>query len=91
MWVNIQRLTGVSHCANVVWPDLAVDAVNLDIPAGCMAGFIGPARVGKSSRLALISGARKIQAGRVNALGGDMAKARHRNAVCPYRRLARSV
>ena len=23
MWVNIQRLTGVAHCANVVWPDLA--------------------------------------------------------------------
>ena len=22
MWVNIQRLTGVAHCANVVWPDL---------------------------------------------------------------------
>jgi hypothetical protein len=23
MWVNIQRLTGVAHCANVVWRDLA--------------------------------------------------------------------
>jgi hypothetical protein len=23
MWVNIQRITGVAHCANVVWPDLA--------------------------------------------------------------------
>ena len=22
MWVNIQRITGVAHCANVVWPDL---------------------------------------------------------------------
>src|SRR5262245_51329643 len=22
MWVNIQRITGVPHCANVVWPDL---------------------------------------------------------------------
>jgi hypothetical protein len=22
MWVNIQRLTGVAHCANGVWPDL---------------------------------------------------------------------
>jgi ribosome-dependent ATPase len=62
---------------------LAVDAVDLDIPAGCMVGFIGPDGVGKSSLLALISGARKIQAGRVAVLGGDMAKARHRNAVCP--------
>jgi hypothetical protein len=23
MWVNIQRITGVAHCANVVWRDLA--------------------------------------------------------------------
>ena len=23
MWVNIQRITGGHHCANVVWPDLA--------------------------------------------------------------------
>jgi hypothetical protein len=23
MWVNIQRITGATHCANVVWPDLA--------------------------------------------------------------------
>jgi predicted ATPase len=22
MWVNIQRITGVAHCANVMWPDL---------------------------------------------------------------------
>src|SRR5262249_20231661 len=22
MWVNIQRITGVAHCANVAWPDL---------------------------------------------------------------------
>jgi ribosome-dependent ATPase len=62
---------------------VAVDAVDLDIPAACMVGFIGPDGVGKSSLLALISGARKIQGGRVDVLGGDMAKARHRNAVCP--------
>ena len=27
MWVNIQRITGVPHCANVVWPDLDEAAV----------------------------------------------------------------
>jgi hypothetical protein len=27
MWVNIQRIIGVAHCANVVWPDLAGEAV----------------------------------------------------------------
>jgi hypothetical protein len=25
MWVNIQRIIGVAHCANVVWPDLVLD------------------------------------------------------------------
>jgi hypothetical protein len=24
MWVNIQRITGVAHCANVVWRDLVL-------------------------------------------------------------------
>ena len=62
---------------------VAVSAVDLDIPAGCMVGFIGPDGVGKSSLLALLAGARKIQTGRVDVLGGDMAKARHRHAVCP--------
>ena len=28
MWVNIQRLTGVAHCANVVWPDLEEEGVH---------------------------------------------------------------
>ena len=36
----------------------ALDGINLDIPAGCMAGLIGPDGVGKSSLLALIAGAR---------------------------------
>ena len=28
MWVNIQRITGVPHCANVVWPDLVHSQVH---------------------------------------------------------------
>jgi len=62
---------------------LTLDDVNLEIPAGCVVGFIGPDGVGKSSLLALLSGARKIQSGSVEVLGGNMADARHRNAVCP--------
>jgi len=62
---------------------VAVDAVDLDLPAACMLGFIGPDGVGKSSLLALIAGVRTIQVGRVDVLGGDMAKTRHRQAVCP--------
>jgi ribosome-dependent ATPase len=61
----------------------ALDGVTLDHPAGRMVGLIGPDGVGKSSLLALISGARRIQEGRVEVLGGDMADASHRQAVCP--------
>jgi ribosome-dependent ATPase len=39
--------------------------------------------VGKSSLLALVAGARAIQQGQVQVLGGDMASVAHRNAVCP--------
>ncbi|WP_295402250.1 ribosome-associated ATPase/putative transporter RbbA [uncultured Thiocystis sp.] len=62
---------------------VALDAITLDLPAGRMVGLLGPDGVGKSSLLALLSGARAIQEGRVRALGGDMASARHRGRVCP--------
>jgi len=61
----------------------ALDAVNLDIPAGKMVGMIGPDGVGKSSLFSLIAGARAMQSGRIMVLGGDMAEARHRRLVCP--------
>ncbi|MCA0185224.1 MAG: ATP-binding cassette domain-containing protein, partial [Proteobacteria bacterium] len=61
----------------------ALDGVTLDIPAGCMVGLIGPDGVGKSSLLALVAGARAVQQGRVEALGGDMGSKRHRDLVCP--------
>ena len=62
---------------------VAVDGVDLDIPAGCMVGMIGPDGVGKSSLLSLVAGARAVQEGRVEVLGGDMARKRHRDTVCP--------
>ncbi|MFH5926668.1 ribosome-associated ATPase/putative transporter RbbA [Roseomonas xinghualingensis] len=61
----------------------ALEAISLIVPAGCMAGFIGPDGVGKSSVLSLIAGARAVQSGRVEVLGGDMAAARHRDEVGP--------
>ncbi len=61
----------------------ALDAITLDIDAGRMVGLIGPDGVGKSSLLSLIAGARVIQEGRVEVLGGDMAGAQHRRLVCP--------
>ena len=62
---------------------VALDGIDLIIPAGCMAGFIGPDGVGKSTILALASGARKIQHGRVQVLGGDLGDREHRRLVCP--------
>ena len=61
----------------------ALEAVTLDIPAGCMVGLIGPDGVGKSSLLSLIAGARAIREGRIETLGGDMANSTHRSATCP--------
>ncbi|AIB15960.1 multidrug ABC transporter ATP-binding protein (plasmid) [Azospirillum argentinense] len=61
----------------------AIDGVSLDVPAGRVSGLIGPDGVGKSSLLSLMSGARALQEGTVEVLGGSMARARHRRAVCP--------
>lgn len=61
----------------------ALDGITLDLPAGCMVGVIGPDGVGKSSLFSLVAGARAIQTGRIEVLGGDMADSEHRRAVCP--------
>lgn len=62
----------------------ALDAITLDLPAGRMVGVIGPDGVGKSSLFSLIAGARAIQSGTIEVLGGDMASGKHRSAVCPH-------
>ena len=61
----------------------ALDDVSVRIPANQMVGLIGPDGVGKSSLLSLMSGARVLQQGQLQALGGDMRNRRHREAVCP--------
>ncbi|WP_296947538.1 ribosome-associated ATPase/putative transporter RbbA [uncultured Massilia sp.] len=76
----VARLAGVGLDYGKV---RALDRLDLDLPAGCVIGLIGPDGVGKSSLLALLSGARRIQRGTVMALGGDMASRRHRERVCP--------
>jgi ribosome-dependent ATPase len=61
----------------------ALDAVSLDLPGGRMVGLIGPDGVGKSSLLSLVAGARRVQTGRVEVLGGDVTDAGFRRAVSP--------
>ncbi|MEO9340415.1 ribosome-associated ATPase/putative transporter RbbA [Mesorhizobium sp. SB112] len=61
----------------------ALDGVSLDIPAGRMVGLIGPDGVGKSSLLSLIAGARRMQAGSLHVLDGDMRDGAHRRQACP--------
>ena len=77
---SVARLCAVTlHYGKTV----ALDNIDLEIPAGCMVGLIGPDGVGKSSLLSLLAGARAVKQGSVEVLGGDMASAAHRNAVCP--------
>jgi len=76
----VVRLQGVSLRHGKT---LALDDITLELPSGCMVGLIGPDGVGKSSLLSLVSGARALQQGRIEVLGGDIASARHRDLTCP--------
>ena len=68
----VAELEQVSH----LYKDThALRDISLNIPTGCMVGLIGPDGVGKSTLLALISGVRKLQQGRVTVLGQDMSSA----------------
>ncbi|GAW34905.1 putative ABC transporter ATP-binding protein YbhF [Roseovarius sp. A-2] len=62
----------------------ALDDITLDVPAGCMAGLIGPDGVGKSTLLALLAGVRRLQTGDLRVLNGDVRDRRHLRA-CNHR------
>ena len=76
----VANLAGLSHHYGKT---VALEGVDLAVPSGRMVGFFGPDGVGKSTLLAIVAGVRKIQNGKVEVLGGDMARAAHRRAVCP--------
>lgn len=76
----VASVTGITHAYGKI---RALSDIRLDIPAGQMVGLLGPDGVGKSTLLGLIAGARKLQLGDLNVLGGDMASARHREAIGP--------
>ncbi len=62
---------------------VALDSISLELPAGRTTGLIGPDGVGKSSLLALVAGARRIQDGSITVLGGDMASKQDRRQLGP--------
>ena len=56
----------------------ALDDVSLAVPAGRLAGLIGPDGVGKSTLLGLIAGVREPQAGHLDVLGADLREVKQR-------------
>lgn len=76
----VARLQGVTLRYGTV---LALDDIQLTLPAAQMIGLIGPDGVGKSSLLSLLAGARALQEGQLALLGGDMRKKSHRDLICP--------
>jgi ribosome-dependent ATPase len=62
---------------------VALDGISLEIPAGIMVGIVGPDGVGKSTLMALVAGSKKMQAGAITVLDGDIASVRHRREVGP--------
>ena len=80
MPTSVAKLSKVTHRYG---DNLALEDINLALPAGSMVGLIGPDGVGKSSLLAIIAGARAIQTGDVEVLGGSMRNSRFRNSVSP--------
>ncbi|MEX5729916.1 ribosome-dependent ATPase [Rhodovulum iodosum] len=76
----VAEAAGLSHRYGA---KAALSDVSLTLPAGRMVGLIGPDGVGKSTLLGLLAGVRRLQAGRLQVLGGDIAEAAHRRAVLP--------
>ena len=60
---------------------VAIQDVSLSIPSGSTTAFVGPDGVGKSTLLGLVAGVRRLQAGAIRTLGGDVRKSAHRDAV----------
>ena len=61
----------------------ALEDVSLAIPEGALVGLVGPDGVGKSTLLGLVTGAKRLQAGEIEVLGGSIADAGHRRRICP--------
>lgn len=63
---------------------LALDGLELSVPAGTVQGFLGPNGAGKSTTIRVLLGLIRADGGRASVLGGDPWK----DAVALHRRLA---
>lgn len=71
----------IRHVVHRYGKTLTLDRVDMAIPAGFMAGLIGPDGVGKSTLLGIAAGVTRVQQGQVRVLGADMAVAGERHAA----------
>jgi ribosome-dependent ATPase len=74
MGAVVARVEAVSHRYGAT---IALDDVTIEVPSRKMVGVIGPDGVGKSTLLALISGVRTIQSGKVVVFDQDVANRAH--------------
>jgi ABC-type glutathione transport system ATPase component len=74
----VARIEGVTQRYGTA---VALDAVTIELPAGCMVGCIGPDGVGKSSLLGIVTGARQVQSGNVFVLDADVEDSAHSGGV----------
>ncbi|WP_306114633.1 MULTISPECIES: ribosome-associated ATPase/putative transporter RbbA [unclassified Roseovarius] len=74
------RIAGVTHEYR---GHIALDDLTLNLPTGRLVGLLGPDGVGKSTLLGLIAGAKKLQIGAIDVLGGPIDNLWHRRKICP--------
>jgi ribosome-dependent ATPase len=72
--------TGVAYRYGKV---AALSDVSLSIQTGTATALVGPDGVGKSTLLALVAGVRRLQAGSIRTLGGDVAYRAQRDRIMP--------
>ncbi|MDA9444995.1 multidrug ABC transporter ATP-binding protein [Bradyrhizobium sp. CCBAU 51745] len=71
----------VSEVAHRYGKVTALADIGLSVRAGNATALVGPDGVGKSTLLALIAGVRRLQAGSIRTLGGDIASHAHRDDI----------
>ena len=89
--MTAQKVATLSAVSLIYGSVKALDQINLSLPAGGMVGLIGPDGVGKSSLLALLAGARKIQQGQIKVLNADIGDRHLRDALCPVLPICRKA